>query len=86
LQHKVKGAASPTRKSKKNVQITSKVTTRPHMKIIEKIKHQLLALLAEKMGGQFEEDIYQAMDAVDVYKKIKAMVASGNVQIVNQHN
>jgi len=26
------------------------------------------------------------MDAVDVYKRIKTMVAQGNVQIVNQNN
>lgn len=83
-QHKVKGMPSPTRRSQ-TVQIKSKVTTRPYMKIIEKVKTQLIQMLAEKLGIEFRQDeIIEAMDAVDVYKQIKSMVAQGNLQIVDQ--
>lgn len=54
------------------------------MKIIEKVKFKLVELLGEKMGIEFEADILEAMDAVGVYKKIKTMMAEGNVQILNQ--
>lgn len=54
------------------------------MKIIEKVKFKLIELLGEKMGIEFEADILEAMDAVGVYKKIKTMMATGNVQIFNQ--
>ena len=56
------------------------------MKIIEKVKLKLVELLGEKMGIQFEDDILHAMDVVEVYKKIKTMMATGNVQILNQHD
>ena len=56
------------------------------MKIIEKVKLKLVELLGEKMGIQFEDDILHAMDVVEVYKKIKTMMATGNVQILNQNN
>lgn len=44
-------------------------------------------MVAEKLGIEFQRDeIIAAMDAVDVYKRIKTMVSQGNLQIVDQHN
>ena len=38
------------------------------------------------MGVEFETDIMQAMDATEVYRKIKTMVAQQRIQILNQDN
>lgn len=59
-QHKVReGENSPKRK--KEYEVTSKVTKRPHMKIMEKIRVKIEQKLKEKIGHQYESNINQAL-------------------------
>ncbi len=56
--HKVK-EDSPSRKSQ--VEISSKITKRPYLKIMDKIKSKIEEKLREKIGLQFGDNIMQAL-------------------------
>ena len=66
--HKVK-ESSPDRKNE--VAVSSKVTKRPHMKIMEKIHQKLHEILKKKLGEHNESEIEVALKdkEIDVHRK-----------------
>lgn len=59
MEHKAKSSSlSPVRKS---ITVTSKVTTRSHMKMMEKIKYKIAEKMREKIGESFEDKILLAL-------------------------
>ena len=56
-------AGSPLRKKKEKVPfaITQKMTKRPHLKIMAKIREKILITLREKLGEEFQDHIVDAL-------------------------
>lgn len=81
-------AGSPLRqkKSKLPTTVTSKVTKRPHLKIMEKLKQKIADKLREKLGAAFGNDIILALGDKGVDLQIKALVKQDKLKIIDSSN
>ena len=80
-QHKVKNE-SPVRR-----QVTTKVTKRPHMKIMKKLRIAIALMLKSKieaLGGT--DDILKALSMSNVKTHINELVQEGDLNLVGQDN
>lgn len=68
--------------------VKSKVTKRPHLKIMEKLRQKIAQKLTEKIGQELGiQNIMLAMKDKEVQEQIKELVTLGKIQIVdNQQN
>ncbi len=65
--------------------VTSKVTKRPHLKIMEKIIAKIQIKLREKMGQQYGGGLFlQALKDKQMEKQIVNMVKDEKIQLVNK--
>ena len=83
--HKLKeDEGSPKRRAQ--VEISSKVTKRPHLKIMEKIRTKIEQKLREKIGLQFGEDIMQALRDQSIEQSIKTLMKQDKIQLLDARN
>jgi len=77
----------PLKKGKIATTVTTKVTKRPHLKILEKLTQKIAQKLQEKIGAQLGmSNILAAMKDKSVENQIKELVEQGKLQIVDQQN
>eukprot|EP00347_Sterkiella_histriomuscorum_P023625 403333949 len=75
---------SPKRRPK--VEITSKVTKRPHLMIIQKITAKIEEKLKERIGLQYGFNINQALQDKGVERVIKDLMLQEKIQLLNTKN
>ena len=86
-QHKLKeqgGQSESNLYHKHRCEIITKVTKRPYLRIMEKIRMKLFERLASKIGAEYGENIYNALNDRKIEKSIKKMMAEGIIKLVNE--
>lgn len=83
-QHKVKEPA--LKKKKTDVELSSKVTKRPYLKIMEKIRLKILQSLQAKIGQEFGENILLALQDQGIENSIKVLMKQNKIELVNENN
>ena len=73
-------------KKKMNVEITSKVTKRGYLKVFEKVRVKLGAMLKNKIGEDKEDQIMEALEDEDISKRVKDMMREEKIQLKNEKN
>ena len=77
----------PLKKARVATTVTTKVTKRPHLKILEKLSQKIAQKLQEKLGAQLGmPNILAAMKDKSVENQIKELVEQGKLQIVDQQD
>ena len=71
-------------KKKVDLCVKSKVTKRPHLQIMAKIKNKIGDMIKEKMGAKFGTGIMSALQSTTLDGQIKELMEKDKVQIVNQ--
>lgn len=71
---------------KVQVEITSIVTKRPYLKIMEKIRNKITLLLQSKIGSEYKLDIMAALKDKQIDSSIKNLMKEDKIQILNQQN
>jgi len=64
--------------------VTQKVTKRPHLKIMNKLKMKIANKLKEKLGEEFGEGIMKALSDKTVDQQIKALISQNKLKIVDE--
>jgi len=78
-----KGSPIERKKQKFPVEVASKVTKRPHMKIMDKLRMKIAAKLKEKMGDTMGENIFQALKAKQVEGTVKDMLKQEKIKLLD---
>ena len=73
-------------KVKKQATVKTKVTKRPHQKIMDKLRQKIAQKLREKLGEEFGEEIMVALKASQVDLQIKELVKENKLLLVDQRN
>jgi hypothetical protein len=68
------------------VEISSKVTKRPYLKIMEKIRDKITILLQSKIGQEYKQNILVALKDKGIDTSIKHMMKQDKIQILNDQN
>lgn len=68
--------------------VTSKVTKRPHMKIMDKVKQKIASKLAEKIGIELGgvENIVTFLNDKIIHNQIKELIKLDRIQLTDQEN
>ena len=85
-QHKLKetrGESEANLYHKHRCEVVSKVTKRPYLKIMEKIRMKLHEKLREKIGERHSEDIYLALNDRRIEQSIKKMMKEERIRLLN---
>ena len=85
-QHKLKesrGESEANLYHKHRCEVISKVTKRPYLKIMEKIRMKLHEKLREKIGERHSEDIYLALNDRKIEESIKRMMKEERIRLLN---
>ena len=85
-QHKLKeqrGESEANLYHKHRCEIVSKVTKRPYLKIMEKIRMKLFERLRDKIGEQHGEEIYLALNDRKIEQSIKKMMKEDRIRLLN---
>ena len=89
-EHKVReigGAKASNVYHKKPVEITSKVTKRPYLKIMEKIRMKLFERLRENLGGEHpDSNIILALQDRHIEQSIKKLMKEDRIRLLNEQN
>lgn len=67
-------------------EIISKVTKRPYLKIMEKIRQKLFEKLSEKLGQVNKEHIYLALRDKQIEHSIKQLMKEDRIRLLNEHS
>lgn len=75
------------KRKKNNVPVTvkSKVTKRPHLKIMEKLRGKIASKLKEKLGAEFGENIMAALHDKSIDQQIKLLIKQDKLKIFDQN-
>lgn len=68
------------------VEISQKVTKRPYMKIMEKIRGKIADRLREKFGPEEGDKILEALREQHIEHQIILLLRQDRIQLLNQHN
>lgn len=68
------------------LEISTKVTKRPYMKIMEKIRGKIAERLKEKFGEAEGEEILSALREKHIEHQIVLLLRQDKIQLLNQHN
>lgn len=66
------------------VEITSKITKRPYLKIMEKIREKMSVLLKNKIGEEYSKHIVFALQDKSIEKEIKVLMKQDKIQLHNE--
>ena len=81
-------AGSPLRRKKEKIAlaITQKMTKRPHLKIMQKLRLKLAQKLEEKLGLEHGELIRDALEDKQVAQHIKMLINQDKLKIVDKES
>jgi hypothetical protein len=85
-QHKLKeqgGESNANIYHKHRCEIITKVTKRPYIRIMEKIRMKLFERLASKIGAEHGENIYNALNDHKIEESIKKMMKEDRIRLLN---
>ena len=68
------------------VEISTKVTKRPYMKIMEKIRGKIADRLKEKFGEMAGQEIIEALKEKHIEHQIVLLLRQDKIQLLNHHN
>lgn len=68
------------------IEISTKVTKRPYMKIMEKIRSKIADRIREKFGPHEGELILEALKEKHIEHQIMLLLRQDKIQLLNQHN
>jgi hypothetical protein len=71
-------------KHKHSVIIKSKVCSRPHVRVMEKIRNKIGDLLIKRLGARYGPDVMKALESSNLDMRIKTLIARDKVQILDQ--
>lgn len=86
-QHKLKeqgGESESNLYHKHRCEIITKITKRPYLRIMEKIRMKLYERLASKIGVEHGENIYMALNDRKIEQSIKKMMQEGIIRLLNE--
>lgn len=86
-QHKLKeskGESESNLYHKHRCEVISKVTKRPYLKIMEKIRMKLHEKLRDIIGERHSEDIYLALNDRKIEQSIKKMMKEDRIRLLNE--
>lgn len=69
-----------------HVEISTKVTKRPYMKIMEKIRGKIADRLREKFGDESGKEILEALKDKHIEHQIILLLRQDRIKLLNQHN
>ena len=86
--HKVKEQQQEEEKTRRRpkVAVTSKVTKRPYLKIMQKIKIKLIETLLNRIGEEHLQDINIAVKDKEIEQTIKMMMGEDKIKLLNSRN
>lgn len=79
-----KGESQSNLYHKHRCEVISKVTKRPYLKIMEKIRMKLHEKLREKIGEKHSEDIYLALNDHKIAQSIKKLMKEERIRLLNE--
>jgi uncharacterized protein YbcV (DUF1398 family) len=68
------------------VEVSTKVTKRPYMKIMEKIRSRIADRLKEKLGDEQGHVILEALKDKHIEHQIILLLRDYKIQLINQNN
>ncbi len=68
------------------VEITSKITKRPYLKIMEKIQQKMQILLKNKIGEEYSKHIQFALKDKSIQNELKVLMKQEKIQLHNEQN
>lgn len=71
---------------KKQLEVTSQVTKRPYLKIMEKIRSKIAVMLKTKIGDEFSGAIVSALRDKQIDQSIKNLMKAEKIQLHNEQN
>lgn len=71
---------------KKPVELTTKVTKRPYLKIMEKIRLKLFERLQTRLGEEHGQGIMEALNDRQIEQSIKKMMKEDRIRLLNDQN
>jgi hypothetical protein len=80
------GSPLKRRKDKIPTTVSSKVTKRPHLKIMMKLQQKIALKLQEKLGAEFGENIMTALKDKSIQEQIQELIKQDKIKIVNEQN
>lgn len=86
-QHKLKEAGGDKESNiyhKKPWEIVTKVTKRPYLKIMEKIRMKLFEKLREKLGEEHGEGIINALNDLHIEQSIKKLMKEDKIRLLDE--
>jgi len=87
-QHKLKEAGGDKESNiyhKKPVEVVSKITKRPYLKIMEKIRLKLYEKLRDIIGDQHGEGIIEALNDRRIEQSIKKLMKEDRIRLLDEH-
>jgi hypothetical protein len=88
-QHKLKEAGGDKETNlyhKKPVEIVTKVTKRPYLKIMEKIRLKLYEKLRDAIGDQHGQIILEALNDRHIEQSIKKLMKDDKIRLLDEHS
>jgi hypothetical protein len=88
-QHKVKEAGGERESNlyhKHRVEVTTKLTKRPYLKIMERIRHKLLEKLQQVIGHEHGEVILAALNDRQIEQSIAKLMKEDRIRLLNEQN